>query len=103
MFVTIKFRQSQKIVATMTQVAPNPTRSGEGDALMVELGEIISNNLQDLRSKLFPPNSQKSLRSFSCAEAAKLIGVSDAYLRQMSLDGKGPELETTRRGVDFIH
>jgi len=82
----------------MTQAAQKPARTGDGDALMVELGEIISSNLQELRSKLFPPNSQKSLRSFTCAEAAKLIGVSDAYLRQMSLDGKGPELDTTPTG-----
>ena len=65
---------------------------------MVELGEIISTNLQDLRSRLFPPNAQKTLRTFSCAEAAKLIGVSDAYLRQMSLDGKGPSPDTTATG-----
>ena len=82
----------------MSALAPTPTHTENGDALMVELGEIISSNLQELRSKLFPPNAQKTLRSFTCAEAAKLIGVSDAYLRQMALDGKGPELETTPTG-----
>jgi chromosome partitioning protein len=98
MFVTNKFAKREKIVTVMSLIASRAQLPDEGDTLMVELGEILSNNLQELRSKLFPPNSQKELRSFSCAEAAKLIGVSDAYLRQMSLDGKGPSLETTPTG-----
>lgn len=43
-----------------------------------------------MRQTLFPPASQKTLRSFSSIEAARLIGVADAYLRQLSLGGKGP-------------
>jgi chromosome partitioning protein len=82
----------------MAAPAPSAKLPDEGDTLMVELGEVLSNNLQELRNKLFPPNAQKGLRSFTCAEAARLIGVSDAYLRQLSLDGKGPDLETTPTG-----
>jgi len=47
-----------------------------------------------MREALFPPVSQKSLRSFSSVETAKLIGIADAYLRQLSLGGKGPQPTT---------
>lgn len=54
-------------------------------------GVALSEELQALRQTLFPPASQKALRTFSSGEAAKLLGVGDAYLRQLSLGGKGPQ------------
>lgn len=50
----------------------------------------MSNELYNLRARLFPPSAAKTLRQFSSGEAAALIGVSDAYLRQLSLAGEGP-------------
>ena len=54
-------------------------------------GKALSQELLNLRRSLFPPISQKSLRTFSSGEAAKLIGVADGYMRQLSLGGKGPQ------------
>src|SRR3712207_1101269 len=53
----------------------------------------LSAQLTALRAKLFPPRSTKTLRRFTSGEAASLIGVTDAYLRQLSLAGLGPEPE----------
>ncbi|TIS62033.1 plasmid partitioning protein RepA [Mesorhizobium sp.] len=50
----------------------------------------LSMQLQLLRERLFPPSSQKMLKTFTSGEAAQIVGVSDGYLRQLSLDGKGP-------------
>jgi len=50
----------------------------------------LSAQLKSLGASLFPPSALKSLRSFTSGEAAKLLGVSDGYLRQLSLDGLGP-------------
>lgn len=65
----------------------------------------LSAKLQAHRLKLFPPKARKKLRPFSSGEAAKLIGVNDGYLRQLSLEGKGPQPETTspsgRRSYTF--
>jgi len=61
-------------------------------------GASLSAELQAMREALFPPVSQKTLRSFSSIEAAKLIGVADAYLRQISLQGKGPQPATSSGG-----
>jgi chromosome partitioning protein len=51
---------------------------------------VLSGQLRALGAALFPPTSKKTLRSFSSGELAKMIGVSDGYLRQLSLDGLGP-------------
>jgi chromosome partitioning protein len=58
----------------------------------------LSQKLQELRLRLNPPNAQKTLRRFSSTETAKIIGVADSYLRQLSIDGKGPAPETTSHG-----
>jgi chromosome partitioning protein len=58
----------------------------------------LSRQLKLLRDKLFPPLSQKTLRTFTSGEAAQMIGVSDGYLRQLSLDGKGPSPDVSATG-----
>lgn len=58
----------------------------------------LSAKLVAHRLKLFPPKARKSLRRFSSGEAAKLIGVNDGYLRQLSLEGRGPQPETGPSG-----
>lgn len=59
---------------------------------------VLSRQLQTLRERLFPPTSQKTLRRFSSGEAARLIGVSDSYLRQLSLAGEGPQPDVGSAG-----
>ncbi len=51
-------------------------------------GSALSSELRTLRQSLFPPSSHKTLRSFSSGEAAKLLGITDGYLRQLTLSGK---------------
>ncbi len=60
--------------------------------------ELLSAQLQAMRERLFAPASSKVLRKFSSSEAAKLIGVSDSYLRQLSIAGEGPQPETGTGG-----
>ncbi|OLP61908.1 plasmid partitioning protein RepA [Xaviernesmea oryzae] len=73
----------------------------EGDRLAIPADEAIaadaralSDQLKAMRDRLFAPSAQKTLRSFTSGEAARLIGVSDGYLRQLSLAGEGPQPET---------
>ena len=58
----------------------------------------LSAKLQAHRLNLFPPSAEKTLRRFSSTEAAKLIGVTDAYLRRLSIEGKGPAVEVGQGG-----
>lgn len=60
--------------------------------------DLLSAQLKELRLRAFPPTSLKELRKFSSAEAAKLIGITDAYIRHLSLAGDAPEAEKTTRG-----
>jgi chromosome partitioning protein len=59
---------------------------------------LLSNQLQALREKLFPPESNKVLRTFSSGEVARLLGTSDSYLRQLSLERSGPSPTTNASG-----
>lgn len=68
----------------------------------------LSVQLQALREKLFPPEAQKSLRKFTSGEAARLIGVTDSYLRHLAASGEGPSVDKTTQGrlsysLDQIH
>jgi len=58
----------------------------------------LSSKLQAHRIQLFPPEARKTLRRFSSIEAAKLIGINDGYLRRLSLEGKGPQVDVGRQG-----
>jgi chromosome partitioning protein len=67
-------------------------------ALVGSDAELLSRQLRELRSRAFPPEAQKTLRRFSSSEAAKLIGVTDAYIRQIVLNGDVADAERTARG-----
>jgi chromosome partitioning protein len=59
---------------------------------------LLSDQLQKIDARLFPSDRRKALRSFSSGEAAKLLHVSDGYLRQLSIDGVGPKPATNPSG-----
>jgi chromosome partitioning protein len=77
--------------------APVDQRSAIHELIAGDAREL-SAKLQAHRHKLFPPAARKTLRRFSSGEAAKLIGVNDAYLRQLSLEGRGPQPELSGAG-----
>jgi chromosome partitioning protein len=58
----------------------------------------LSAHLRAVGERFFPPSASKSLRSFSSGEVAQIIGVSDGYLRQLSLDGLGPAPDVGTNG-----
>lgn len=62
-------------------------------ARITRRAEALSRRLRAVGERVFPPTAQKSLRSFTSGEVAQIVGVSDGYLRQLSLDGLGPAPE----------
>ncbi|RTL94567.1 MAG: plasmid partitioning protein RepA [Hyphomicrobiales bacterium] len=62
----------------------------EFDDKILEQGAEISRRLNQLRIEKFPPNATKTLRSFSMAEVAHYLGVSQNNLKRLHLEGKGP-------------
>ena len=68
------------------------------DRLVADHALRLSERLQQHRQQLFPPDTRRSLRRFTSGEVAELLGVTDAYLRKLHLDGKGPQPETRSGG-----
>ncbi|MEA5162745.1 plasmid partitioning protein RepA [Cereibacter johrii] len=64
------------------------------DRLVGDHAARLSERLMAHRAQLFPPNARKELRRFTSGEVANLLGVKDAYLRKLSLEGRGPQPET---------
>jgi chromosome partitioning protein len=91
---------SEKNAARIVGVSIPQARFDElpSDDRLSAQAHLLSSQLLSLREKLFPPESKKSLRKFTSGEAAGLIGVSDGYLRQLTLDGVGPMPDTTATG-----
>jgi len=68
------------------------------DELVAEHARALSARLQAHRAQLFAPDAQKTMRRFTSGEAAKLLGVNDAYLRKLHLEGRGPSPEIGKGG-----
>ncbi len=58
----------------------------------------LSSNLQELSARLFSPDAQKALRRFSSTEAAKLLGVTDSYVRHLAAQEDSVTSEKTSGG-----
>lgn len=79
-----------------TQSVKLPAR--EIDLIINDHAHELSEKLQAHRLELFPPAAEKTLRQFQVSEAAKLLGVNSGYLRNLSLDAKGPSPSLTASG-----
>jgi chromosome partitioning protein len=75
---------------TAIRASAGQAMAGEIDTVIGLHARELSDKLQAHRLELFPPTAQKTLRSFQVSEAAKLLGVKSGYLRNLSLEGKGP-------------
>jgi chromosome partitioning protein len=85
----------------LTQIDPSH-RTGKKVRSLTQLiesdADLLSAQLKELRTRAFPPAAEKELRKFTSGEAAKLVGVTDAYIRQLSIAGDVPETEKNARG-----
>jgi len=68
------------------------------DTIINADAQLLSRQLSRLRDRLFPPASQKVMRRFGSGEVASLVGISDSYLRQLSLANEGPIPEKSSGG-----
>ncbi|MFK8254119.1 plasmid partitioning protein RepA [Ancylobacter terrae] len=74
----------------MTSPARTGFQNGSTAAWITQRAEALSARLRAVGELAFPPSAEKALRSFTSGEVAEIVGVSDGYLRQLSLDGLGP-------------
>ena len=82
-------------------------QSGALKDLIQRHGSELSSQLQAHHRNTFPPEAEKTIRHFTPAESARLIGIHEGYLRQITSEGKGfsPATKNGRRSysVDDIH
>ncbi|MET4214178.1 chromosome partitioning protein [Bradyrhizobium sp. LA2.1] len=83
----------QQAMASIPSAAPQAIH----DTIAADAREL-SAKLHAHRTKLFPPKARKHLRRFTSGEVAKLVGINDGYLRQLSLEGRGPQPDTSPSG-----
>lgn len=77
--------------------ATDAARDNVADLISAD-ARLLSSQMSKLRNRLFPPTAQKTMRRFGSGEAAALVGISDSYLRQLSLANEGPIPEKTPGG-----
>lgn len=70
----------------------------EVDLLVSQQANELSDMLHEHRLEMFPPNAKKGLRPFQLTEVAQYIGVTSGYLKNLSLEGKGPLPSVTPSG-----
>ncbi|MDE1994432.1 MAG: plasmid partitioning protein RepA [Rhizobiaceae bacterium] len=51
---------------------------------------MLSNQLQALRARMYPPKAEKGLRYFMTNEVSKLTSIPDSTLKLLSNEGRGP-------------
>ncbi|NEK17170.1 plasmid partitioning protein RepA [Rhizobium leguminosarum] len=84
----------------MDQMTTRKPTSESSAAKITRQSQMLSAQLQSLRTHMYPPEAMKSLRTFTSRDVATMLGIAESTLRQMSLDGEGamPErLENGRR------
>jgi len=69
--------------------ANSASKATELRALIQRHAHNLSQQLQAHQRNNFPPSAEKTIRLFSPAEAAKLIGIHEGYLRQVAAEGRG--------------
>ncbi len=76
--------------------APPPKEASS--RLITEHAATLRAQLQAIATALYPPSSAKTLRRFQIGETAKIVGVSDTYLRKLALEGAGPQPSSSPSG-----
>jgi len=82
-------------------------RAPDLTSLILQHSAALSAQLQAHNAHTFAPLSEKTMRTFSPSETAKLIGIGEAYLRQIAAEM--PDLSASQSGgrrsysVDDIH
>jgi chromosome partitioning protein len=68
------------------------------DDLIAQDSNLLSSQLKVLAERLYSPEESKSLRRFTSAEAAKILGVTDSYIRHLATQGEGVTSTKTSTG-----
>ena len=74
----------------MAQKQATDDHPAELKRLIQQHGDSLSRQLQAHHRTIFPPEAEKTIRNFSSAEVAKLLGIAEGYLRQLGAEHVQP-------------
>jgi chromosome partitioning protein len=77
-------------MATETNSLAKDLSSENSVDKIVRHASMLSDQLNELRERMYPPQAQKTLRKFMMKEVSRLTSVPESTLRTMDLEGKGP-------------
>lgn len=82
-------RQEEKMAIANRVESVVSSKEDAGSKIMRHAG-LLSGQLQQLRTRMYPPKSEKTLRPFLTNEVSKLTSIPDSTLKLMSTEGRGP-------------
>ncbi len=74
----------------MVQAELQVPRKEDAAERIVRHAGVLSNQMQALRERMYPPHAEKSLRHFMTNEVSRLTSIPESTLKTMSIEGKGP-------------
>lgn len=74
----------------MSAAASKSLETETSSERIVRHATLLSGQLQSLRARMYPPEANKSLRSFMTNEVSRLTSIPESTLKTMSIEGKGP-------------
>ena len=77
-------------IREMAQKQATDDHPAELKRLIQQHGASLSRQLQAHHRTIFPPEAEKTIRNFSSAEVAKLLGIAEGYLRQLGAEHVQP-------------
>ncbi len=77
-------------MALTEQTEQENSFSEDAATKIVRHAGMLSNQLQALRTRMYPPKAKKSLRHFMTNEVSKLTSIPDLTLKLLSNEGRGP-------------
>ncbi|MDG3576621.1 plasmid partitioning protein RepA, partial [Rhizobium sp. YJ-22] len=77
-------------MATRSNTKPVVAAREDAAEKIVRHAGMLSNQLQQLRARMYPPRAEKGLRYFLTNEVSKLTSIPDSTLKLLSNEGRGP-------------
>lgn len=77
-------------MAIAQEAEPFASVKEDAGAKITRHATLLSAQLQQLRSRMYPPKAEKTLRPFLTNEVSKLTSIPDSTLKLMSSEGRGP-------------
>lgn len=85
----VEGRQEEQMAIANRVESVVGSKEDAGGKIMRHAG-LLSGQLQLLRTRMYPPKSEKILRPFLTNEVSKLTSIPDSTLKLMSTEGRGP-------------